>query len=421
MQKKTYKVPKRIALLLCLGLLFVTLGGYVPPYSTVTADSDRITQGDIDKMQDKLDQLAKEQERLNKQLEQAKLDTNQKAALITSYEQVIANYKKDIAATEELIEAYSGLIALKTAELSQKQEEYSRMLRSYKDKLRFTREAGHYSYLQMVFSSQSFSEFLSSLFRFGDILDHTNKIMQKLEDCAAEIEVMLAELSEAKRAQEEKMRSLDSKKAEAEEKLAEAEEEKRQLEDDTAALETLIKYYEEQQKQADKALTQLLKDYQSQLERDEAAKMLWPLDSYNKHVTSTFGGRIHPVHKKPMNHSGVDLAGPSSGSIAGDNIYAVLSGVVIISGYGSGYGNYVVIDHGGGFTSVYAHCSKLYMKKGQKVDKGDKVGLVGMTGTATGYHLHFELRQNGEKLDPLDYSYQFGKEYLPAEKFIKYR
>ena len=421
MQKRSIFISKSAALLLVFSLLFVSLGAYAPATVEVFADEDRITQNDIDKMQDKLDQLAKEQERLNQQLEQAKQDTNQKAALIPSYEKVIENYKKDISATEELIEAYTGLINLKTSELTQKQEEYSRMLRSYKDKLRFTRECGHYSYLQMVFSSQSFSEFLSSLFRFGDILDHTNKIMQKLEECAVEIEAMLAELNEAKRAQEEKMLSLSSKKAEAEQKMAEAEEEKRQLEDDAAALETLIKYYEEQQKQADKALTQLLKDYQSQLERDEAAKMLWPLDSYNKHVTSTFGGRIHPVHKKPMNHSGVDLAGPSSGSIAGDNIYAVLSGVVIISGYGSGYGNYVVIDHGGGFTSVYAHCSKLYMKKGQKVEKGDKVGLVGMTGTATGYHLHFELRQDGEKLDPLDYTYLIGNEYLPAEKFVKYR
>ena len=421
MHKKSIFISKSAALILTLALLLVTLGAFVPAIPSAFADSDRITQEDIDKMQDKLDQLAKEQERLNQQLEEAKQVANQKAALITSYESVIANYQKDIAATEELIEAYASLINLKTKELNQKQEEYSRMLRSYKDKLRFTREAGHFSYLQMVFSARNFSEFLSSLFRFGDILDHTNKIMEKLEACAVEIEQMLLELNEAKTEQDNKMLTLASKKAEAEVKMAEAEEEKRQLDDDKAALETLIKYYEEQQKKADEQLTQLLKDYQSQIEREKEAKMLWPLDSHNVYVTSTFGGRIHPVYNKPMNHSGVDLAGPKSGSIAGENIYATLAGVVIISGWGSGYGNYVVIDHGGGLTSVYAHCSKLLVKKGQKVKKGDVIALVGSTGTSTGYHLHFELRQNGEKMDPLDFSYLYKDNYLSAEKIVKYR
>lgn len=432
MQKKSYKNAKIVALFLSLSLLLVTLGSYVPQSSLVLAEEDRITQSDIDKMQEKLDQLAKEQERLNGQLEEAKAQTGQKAALITSYEKVIANYKKDIAATEELIAAYTSLITLKNEELAQKQEEYDRMLRSYKDKLRFTRESGHYTYLQMVFSARNFSEFLSSLFRFGDILDHTNQIMHKLEECAVEIEAMLTELNEAKAAQEVKMIELDAKKADAEQKMAEAEEEKRQLEDDAAALETLIQYYAEQQKLADKALTQLLKDYQSQLKREEdeakrkeAAKLRWPLDNTQKdkniYVTSTFGGRIHPVYQRPMNHSGLDLAGQYSGAIANDNIYAARAGQVIIADYNSGYGNYIVIDHGEGMTTVYAHCSKLLVKKGQMVERGQKIALVGSTGTSTGYHLHFEVRLYGEKKDPLDFTYIIGDDYLPAETFVKYR
>ena len=423
--KNLKKWSKRAAFLLTLCLTVSILTGACLPVSNLSAakntEEDRITQGDIDKIQDKLEQLEKEQNRLNAELEAAKKEANQQAALIVSYEKVIENYKKDISTTEELIAAYTDLITLKTSELADKQNEYDRMLRSYKDKLRFTHEAGNFSYLQMVFSSDNFTEFLSSLFRFGDILDHTNKIMQKLERCAVEIEIMLSELNVAKAEQDAHMLSLISKKTEIEQKMAEAEEEKKQLDDDAAALETLIKYYAEQQAATDKELTQLLKDYQSQIERDKAQWMLWPLDTKNNYITSTFGGRIHPVHNYAHNHSGIDVAGPSSGSIAGANIYATLPGVVIISGIGSGYGNYIVIDHGDGFTSVYAHCSKLLVKKGQKVKRGDLIGYVGMTGTATGYHLHFELRQDGEKLDPLDYPYLFNGEHKNALDFVKWR
>lgn len=425
---KLKKWSKYTAFLLTLCLTVSVLSGAWTPTSDVsaakTASNDRITQDDIDKIQDKLEQLEKEQNRLNAELETAKKEANQQAALIVSYERVIENYRKDISATEELIMAYTDLIALKNSELADKQTEYNRMLLSYKDKLRFAHEAGNFSYLQMVFSSDSFTEFLSSLFRFGDILDHTNRIMQKLDQCAVEIEIMLSDLNTAKAEQDAHILSLNSKKAEAEKKMAEAEEEKKQLEDDAAALETLIKYYEQQQKATDKELTQLLKDYQSQIERDKAQWLLWPLDTktvQNYYVTSTFGGRVHPVHNYAHNHSGIDIAGPTSGSVAGDNIYAVLDGIVIISTNGSGYGNYIVIDHGDGFTSVYAHCSKLLVKKGQKVKRGDLIAYVGMTGTATGYHLHFELRQDGEKQDPLDYSYLFNGEHKNALDFVKWR
>lgn len=428
---KLKKLMRALALLLVLCCTVGFAGSALAP-AAVLADNqkkedDRITQGDIDKLQDRLDQLAKEQERLTRELEEAKANSAQKAVLIQSYEALITNYKKDIQATEEIITAYEGLIELKSTELSQKQAEYSRMLLSYKDKLRFTHESGIYTTLQMVFSAESFSEFLTSSIRFGDILDHTNTIMEKLEACAVEIEGMLAELNTAKAQMDVYVTTLKNDKAYAERLLAEAEEEKKQLDDDAAATEALINYYKSLQEQADRELTQMLKDYQSQIERDEAdkeaAKLLWPLDKRNVYVTSTFGGRIHPVYKEPMNHSGVDLAGPYSGSIAGDPIYAMQSGLVIIAGWGSGYGNYVVIDHGNDVTSVYAHCTKLLVEKGDTVERGDKVGTVGMTGTATGYHLHFEIRINGEKQDPLDYSYIFkkGEEPVSAEKFVKYR
>ena len=108
------------------------------------------------------------------------------------------------------------------------------------------------------------------------------------------------------------------------------------------------------------------------------------------------------------NHYGIDVG---NAGIAGTNVYAAQSGTVITAysdgGWHGGYGNYVVVDHGGGISTLYAHCSSTVVYEGQTVNKGDVLGYVGMTGWATGNHLHFEVRVNGTAVDPFGYSYEY--------------
>ena len=113
-------------------------------------------------------------------------------------------------------------------------------------------------------------------------------------------------------------------------------------------------------------------------------------------------------------HYGIDIAG---GGIGGTSIYAAQSGRVIKvsntcthnfsknyrDGCGGGYGNYIIIDHGGGMSTLYAHCGSVNVSNGQFVNKGDVIGTVGSTGWSTGYHLHFEVRKNGKAVNPFDY------------------
>ncbi len=118
-----------------------------------------------------------------------------------------------------------------------------------------------------------------------------------------------------------------------------------------------------------------------------------PLDS--AFISSHFGYRTNPVSGKYKLHGGLDLA-----ACEGSPIYAVLSGEVTASKYSDSYGNYVVIDHKNGYETLYAHCSELLCSKGDAINKGDVIALVGSTGNSTGPHLHIEVRKDGERTDP---------------------
>ncbi|MCL2503339.1 MAG: M23 family metallopeptidase [Coriobacteriia bacterium] len=127
--------------------------------------------------------------------------------------------------------------------------------------------------------------------------------------------------------------------------------------------------------------------------------MAWPVPS-SRRVTSYFGYRTHPIFGDRRLHTGLDI-GASQGSV----IVAAGSGTVIYTGYRGGYGNTVMIDHGNGVVSLYAHQANgsIMVQTGQKVASGEQIGKVGSTGNSTGPHLHFEVRVNGTPKNPLNY------------------
>ena len=125
--------------------------------------------------------------------------------------------------------------------------------------------------------------------------------------------------------------------------------------------------------------------------------MTWPLPNYYT-ITSPYGNRLHPILKKYKLHTGIDIAGSGCN---GKNIVAAAAGKVITAGWLSGYGYTVMIDHGGGVVTLYAHSQKLLVKVGQQVKAGEKIALVGSTGNSTGPHLHFEVRLNGKYVNPI--------------------
>ena len=153
---------------------------------------------------------------------------------------------------------------------------------------------------------------------------------------------------------------------------------------------------DELQAEAD-ALTREIQSLQSTGTTYEGGVMAWPAPGYTR-VTSEFGNRLHPVLKVNKFHAGMDIGAPS-----GSKVVAANNGTVIKATYSGSYGNMVMIDHGGGIVTLYAHNTKLLVKTGDKVTRGQQIAVSGATGRVTGPHVHFEVRVNGEYKNPRNY------------------
>lgn len=128
-------------------------------------------------------------------------------------------------------------------------------------------------------------------------------------------------------------------------------------------------------------------------------EFIWPVPANRDKLDpgDHFGMRFHPIFHEWRMHTGIDIGAPT-----GANILASNAGTVLITTFSTGYGNKIVVDHGGGYVTLYAHCSKILVKEGQRVEQGEVIGLIGSTGWSTGPHLHFEIMVDGERINPLE-------------------
>lgn len=216
--------------------------------------------------------------------------------------------------------------------------------------------------------------------------------------CEKQLETQVEYLDEMKAAVEEEQKNL-------EELISEKENEVQGYEANIERQELIIKQEEEDAAARDELIRQLEKAIEEERKKLEEAERMkydggvfgFPLASYTK-ITSNYGMRIHPISKVQKMHYGVDIAAPR-----GTDILAAYDGKVIASTYHYSMGNYIMIDHGDNLYTVYMHASKLIAKNGETVKKGQKIAEVGMSGSATGYHLHFGVRLNGAYVSPWNY------------------
>lgn len=396
--KKTRKLR-----IVCAALaVFVTVAALLPGISGT--DSLAVSQSQIDALEEQRDALRAEREEMQAgidELEAQQADVLQQKAALDAQNEV---YRQEIELIEEQVSLYTQLVEQKRQEVELATQAESEQLATYRRHVRAMEENGRYTYLSILFGSRSLGELMSNLDMIGEIMEADQRSYEQYtaareqsEQIQAEYETMLTEL-------DSRQSELETEKAALEVQIDEA---TQMIVDLEAQLETDRAAYEEQlAKEA--ALEADIQEMIAELERQEAANSIvstgtyiWPLPGYSP--GSAYGWRIHPIWGDRRFHAGEDIGAPS-----GTPILAADSGLVtVIPDNGNGYGNYIMINHGGGRVTLYAHMSGFAVSNGATVTQGQTIGYVGSTGNSTGPHLHFEVRVNGATTDPKSY-FSFG-------------
>lgn len=298
------------------------------------------------------------------------------------------------------IQATDVKLAAKEEELSIAEEACTLQFDSFKTRARIMYENGSSTYIEILFSSGSFSEFLSSLEIIKNLLDYDNRVLAERKAAREEISRQKAEIEAIKAEQETRRQTLTEKQNTLKTKK---ESQSVLIEKLKANEETMRRRIEEQTAEENRIQSLISSAVASQSKSTSNASVvgtgtyLWPCPS-TRRLTSRFATREHPIDGVTKMHNGIDIAGGY-----GADIIAADSGTVLFAGNSSSYGKYIVLSHGNGITTLYAHCSQLLVSAGASVSRGQTIAKVGSTGKSTGPHLHFEVSVNGTRKDPLNY------------------
>ena len=364
----------------------------------VVVPASAVTQAEIDAMREEADDLKDQQKEIQAKLDALEEDQANAMERKTLLEQQINATQAEINTIAAQIAKYDELIAQKQEELSQAEAEEQAQYELFCERVRYMEEQGEVSYWSILFSSKDFADLLDNAMMVEEIMDYDNQVMDQLIALREQIEEDKAELETARQAQqaakeeqEAAQANLKSQEAEVSALIDQLAAQEDQLEAEEAKLQAAANAADAEIAAAERELAAQINNVVSE------SGFMWPLPGYYN-LSSLFAGRIHPITGKPQHHTGIDIPAPS-----GTDILAAKSGVVTTSVKKGSYGNYVVVAHSDGTSTLYAHMSRRGVSKGEVVSQGQYIGDVGTTGSSTGNHLHLEVRVNGSRVDPTQY------------------
>ncbi|MBN2898579.1 MAG: peptidoglycan DD-metalloendopeptidase family protein [Clostridia bacterium] len=342
--------------------------------------------------ENELDDINNQLKQLDTQITTKEKESNTLLNKIKQLQIEIRGIEDDIATLDTEISEHEVSIAEKEAIIEESTKNIADKGQLLNSRLRVMYKNGKAGYLEVVLGAEDFRDLLTRIDMVQKIYMHDRNLIEYMKE---QKEIVVTERSRLEQKKNE-LTALRSSKAERttllNTKLSAVNKEQQTVKTDLVALEKR----EDNLAEDAKKLTEIIKNMKL-AETYVGGEMMWPAPGYYK-ITSPFGYRIHPILKVKKLHTGIDIGIPY-----GKPVVAAQSGTVVFAGWMGGYGKVVLIDHGGGITTLYAHNSNLVVKKGQEVTKGEKVSECGSTGQSTGAHLHFEVRKNGEYIDPLEY------------------
>ena len=350
-----------------------------------------------------LNELQNQKNEIQSQIDENSSKLNDVNNELTESLQKIQKLDESINETSENLEKLNNEISEKEKEISKIQKELEETTKKYNEQKNLLDarivemyETGNTSYLDVILKSNSISDFISSYYLITELAAYDTDLLELVNN---------------------QIKQIDETKQNLDEEKAGLEKEKSNQQKTQIALENtklLRQNYIEKLSQEEQEIQAKIDEYNNQINAIEAeikslakvitfgdeykgGTMQWPINGHYT-ITSNYGMRVHPITGIYKLHTGVDIS-----ATIGDDFTAMADGIVVKAEYNAAYGNMVIIDHGGGVQTLYAHGSQIIAQVGQEVKAGDVVLKVGSTGYSTGPHAHFEIRVNGETVNPLDY------------------
>lgn len=355
-----------------------------------------VTKAQVDALKNKVAEAGKRKNELKTQLSGLTNDLSALQKQISLLDSQIEAQQDEIDAQEELLTELTQMIADKTIELEESERQQAEQYAQLRSRLRYMVEHGTTSSLSILLSSDSFSDFLNRYEIIRQISLRDENLFEQLKAIRDKVLTEKRELEETKKEAEDTKLQMEANKAELETQM---EAKRKQMESIQLAQKNVKDAYAAMIETEDELMAQYKKaaaEYAAQ-STYVGGTFMWPLPAGNNVVTCKYGMRTHPITGKRKLHTGVDLRAST-----GTKVYAANKGTVTTSGYSSAWGNYIIISHGGGITTLYAHMSKRSVSKDDKVKQGDIIGYSGNTGYSTAPHLHFEISKNGSTYNPLN-------------------
>ncbi len=345
------------------------------------------------------DQLAD----LQRQAEEQQAKTNEASAKVESVSERLRQIQEELrVATAEYREVKGQLDSVEdkisdNTELLRKTEADLKIKnKKLQKRVRDIYINGQISYVDVLFGAKDFADLMTRMDVLKRIIKHDYDLIMKVKEEKATVENTRAQLEKDKAEAEVLVADAQAKKAKVEDKESE---QQVMLDQAIYDRDTSERMYEEIMAASQEVANMIRRSQMSSAGYSGAPAgaggMIWPISGP---ITSEFGWRTHPIFGTARFHSGLDIGGDY-----GMPIYAAASGTVIYAGWISGYGNAVIIDHGGGVTTLYGHNDSLNVSEGENVAQGQVIAMCGSTGNSTGPHCHFEVRENGEPVSPYGY------------------
>lgn len=372
----------------------------LPPLSLAPQTASAVTQADIDKLKKESNALASKKSNVTKELNALKKDKANTLKRKSLLDQQIVLISDEIAVTEQQIAQYEALIEQTENELNEAQAQEAEQYQLFCKRVRAMEERGTVSYWSVLFQAASFEEMLGALDFISEVMEADQRVIDDLRVLQEQIAAKQATLEDSLAEQQSAKERLAAKNSELRDQRTEATSLIKEMEENEADYREVLAEIEAEEEKTQKEIVRLSKELAAQQGNTKVTYggYIWPVTT-SKRVTSPFGRRNTGIKGASTNHRGIDIGGVFYSS----TVYAAKAGTVIISSSNSVRGQYIVVSHGSGNTTTYQHLSKRSVSVGAVVKQGQAIGVTGSSGVGSGPHLHFEITENGQLVDPLKY------------------